>query len=181
MLRDSRVLLSAVVVIVLLALFSWSARDHALAQSILGDERQGEPFQLDGLTWRDQQTFINSGKRCATRPVEAVEAQAIAAGLARFRAEGATGGANTPFRFVPVAVDRTVNDTWFGASPGTAAEQEMKTSLHQGTAKGLNLYTNAPGGGLLGWATFPWDYTSAPLLDGVVVWYTSLPRGSAPP
>ena len=70
MLRDSWVLLSAVVVMLLLALFSWSARDHALAQSVLGDERQGEPFRLDGLTWRDQQAFINSGRRCATRPVE---------------------------------------------------------------------------------------------------------------
>jgi hypothetical protein len=94
---------------------------------------------------------------------------------------GATGGANTPFRFVPVAVDRTANDSWFTASPGSAAEHEMKTSLHQGTARDLNLYTNAPGGGLLGWATFPWDYTGAPLLDGVVVWYASLPGGSAPP
>jgi hypothetical protein len=229
MLRDSWVLLSAVVVVLLLALFSWSARNQALAQSVLGDERQGEAFQLDGLTWRDQQAFINSGRRCATRPVEAMEAQAIAARLAHFRAEqayaaferdpgsvsvnvyfhvitasngegnlsdatlltqidvlnaaysGATGGANTPFRFVPVAVDRTVNDTWFGASPGTAAEQEMKTALHQGTAKDLNLYTNATGGGLLGWATFPWDYSGAPLLDGVVVWYASLPGGYAPP
>jgi Pregnancy-associated plasma protein-A len=94
---------------------------------------------------------------------------------------GASGGANTPFRFVPVAVDRTANDAWFGASPGSAAEYEMKTSLRQGTAKDLNLYTNAPGGGLLGWATFPWDYTGAPSLDGIVVWYASLPGGSAPP
>jgi hypothetical protein len=94
---------------------------------------------------------------------------------------GATGGANTPFRFVLVAVDRTAHDTWFTARPGTAAEQEMKRSLHQGTAKDLNLYTNAPEGGLLGWATFPWDYSGAPLLDGVVVWYASLPGGAAAP
>jgi len=229
MLRDSRVPLSAVVVMLLLALLAGIARNQALAQSVLAAERPGQAFQLDGLTWHGQQAFIDSGMRCGTRPVEVSEAQAIAAGLARFRAEqpyaaferdpgsvsvnvyfhvitasngegnlsdttllaqidvfnaaysGATGGANTPFRFVPIAVDRAVNDTWFGASPGTAAEQEMKTSLHQGTAKDLNLYTNAPGGGLLGWATFPWDYTSAPLLDGVVVWYASLPGGSAPP
>ena len=57
----------------------------------------------------------------------------------------------------------------------------MKAALRQGTAKDLNLYTNAPGGGLLGWATFPWDYASAPLLDGVVVWYASFPGGAASP
>ena len=33
MLRDSRVLLSAVVVMLLLALFSWIARDHALPRA----------------------------------------------------------------------------------------------------------------------------------------------------
>ena len=95
---------------------------------------------------------------------------------------GATGGgADTPFRFVLVAVDHTVNDAWFTAGPGTGEEQEMKAALHRGTAKDLNLYSNAPGGPLLGWATLPWDYFSAPLLDGVVVLYTSLPGGSAAP
>ena len=229
MLRDSPVLLPAVVVVLLLTMFAGIAHNQALAQSVLTADRPGQSFHLDGLTWHDQQAFIDSGMRCGTRPVEVSEAQGIVAGLARFRAEqpyaaferdlgsvpvnvyfhvittsngegnlndatllaqidvlnaaysGATGGANTPFRFVPVAVDRTVNNTWFGASPGTAAEQEMKTALHQGTAKDLNLYTNAPGDGLLGWATFPWDYTSAPWLDGVVVWSTSLPGGSALP
>jgi hypothetical protein len=227
--RDSRVLLPAVGVMLLLAAVAIIARDQALAQSLPGEVEPGEPFHLDDFTWRDQQAFIDSGMRCATRFVGVIEAQAIAAGLAQFRAEqidtaferapgsvpvnvyvhvitastgegnlsdatlqaqinvlnaaysGATGGANTPFRFVPVAVDRTANDTWFGARPGTAAEQEMKATLHQGTAKDLNLYTNAPGGGLLGWATFPWDYPSAPLLDGVVVWYATLPGGSTPP
>ena len=94
---------------------------------------------------------------------------------------GLTGGANTPFRFVLVSTNRVVNNTWFTATHGTAAETAMKTALHQGGAKDLNFYTNGMGGGLLGWATFPSDYSSKPLMDGVVCLYSSLPGGSASP
>jgi pregnancy-associated plasma protein-A len=94
--------------------------------------------------------------------------------------DGTTGGTNTPFRFALVAVDRTANAAWFTAGPGTPAEQEMKTALHRGTAKDLNLYTNTPPQ-LLGWATVPWDYANAPLDDGVVILYASLPGGAAAP
>jgi hypothetical protein len=91
---------------------------------------------------------------------------------------GATGGANTPFRFVLAGVDRTTNVAWFNAGPDTAAEREMKTALHTGDAKVLNFYTNNAGGYLLGWATFPFWYAGDPLMDGVVCLYSSLPGGS---
>lgn len=94
---------------------------------------------------------------------------------------GATGGTNTSFRFVLAGVDRTTNATWFTATYNTTAETQMKTALRRGTADDLNLYTNGMGGGLLGWATWPWDYAGAPAKDGVVVLYSSLPGGTASP
>lgn len=92
---------------------------------------------------------------------------------------GRTGGAATPFRFELAGVDRTVNDRWFGAGPGTAAEREMKSALRIGGAADLNFYTN-DGGGYLGWATFPFWYAGDPTDDGIVCWFDSLPGGSHP-
>lgn len=89
--------------------------------------------------------------------------------------------AGTGWSFTLVSVDRTTNATWYTAGPGTVAETQMKSGLRQGTADDLNIYTNSPGGGLLGWATFPSSYASKPLSDGVVLLYSSLPGGSATP
>jgi hypothetical protein len=94
---------------------------------------------------------------------------------------GATGGANTPFRFVLAGVDRTTNVEWFNAGPDSAAERAMKTALHTGDAKVLNFYTNNAGGVLLGWATFPFWYAGDPSMDGVVCLYSSLPGGTEVP
>jgi Pregnancy-associated plasma protein-A len=78
-------------------------------------------------------------------------------------------------------VDRTTNATWYTAGPGSLAEAEMKAALRKGSKSDLNIYTNNPGGGLLGWATFPWNYSSNPSNDGVVILYSSLPGGTAVP
>lgn len=94
---------------------------------------------------------------------------------------GVTGGYNTPFRFTLAGTDYTNNATYYTCQPGTSAERAMKNALHRGTAKDLNLYFNNMGGGLLGWATFPSDYSSAPLMDGVVILNASIPGGSASP
>jgi hypothetical protein len=94
---------------------------------------------------------------------------------------GLTGGANTKYRFQLVSTSRTANNTWWTAGYGSTAETQMKTALRQGGAADLNFYTNNPGGGLLGWATFPSSYSGKPLMDGVVCLYSSLPGGSAAP
>jgi hypothetical protein len=94
---------------------------------------------------------------------------------------GLTGGANTKFRFVLAATDRTSNATWFAAGYGSAAERAMKQALRRGTARDLNFYTNAPSTGELGWATFPSSYSSNPLMDGVVCDYRTLPGGTFAP
>lgn len=88
----------------------------------------------------------------------------------------------TPYYFQQVGgIDRYNNTSWYTAGPGSSAEAQMKSSLRQGDRGDLNVYISNPGGGLLGWATFPSSFTNAPSNDGVVVLGASLPGGSAAP
>ena len=92
-----------------------------------------------------------------------------------------SGFAATGWSFNLYQVDRTTNATWFNGCYNVSTEIAMKNSLHRGTKRDLNLYTCNPSNGILGYATFPSDYTSAPSRDGVVILYSSLPGGSAAP
>ena len=88
---------------------------------------------------------------------------------------------NSGFRFTLAAVTRTTNGAWYTMSPGSPQEAQAKAALRRGTADDLNLYSANPGGGLLGWATFPSSYAKQPTQDGVVLLYSSLPGGSTVP
>lgn len=91
------------------------------------------------------------------------------------------GEENRGFDFNLVATTRTTNSTWYSTCEQSSTESAMKTALRQGTAADLNIYTCNPGGGLLGYATFPSSYASNPRRDGVVLLHSSLPGGSAAP
>ncbi|KAI8847068.1 hypothetical protein BC829DRAFT_397111 [Chytridium lagenaria] len=87
------------------------------------------------------------------------------------------------YNFVLTETIRTTNDAWFNsAAPSTAQQTQMKNALRKGTAADLNVYTvgfnSGSGAGLLGYATFPSSYRTAPLDDGVVVLFSSLPGGT---
>ncbi|KAJ7109574.1 metalloprotease [Mycena crocata] len=96
---------------------------------------------------------------------------------------------NTGITWVLANTTRTVNANWFnlaGPSGSNVAQQTaMKNALRQGGAADLNVYsvgfTNIIDQGLLGYATFPSSYTSAPKDDGVVMLFSSVPGGTAAP
>jgi hypothetical protein len=90
------------------------------------------------------------------------------------------GSTNTAFRFQLMQVTRTTNDAWYNAGPNSTAETQMKNALRVGGKNALNVYSTS-GGGYLGWATFPWNYSGAPKKDGVVIYHASMPGGSASP
>lgn len=92
---------------------------------------------------------------------------------------GAYGAYNWTFNLAGTTT--TANSTWYNNCDASSTEAAMKSALRQGGSADLNIYTCNPGGGLLGWATFPWWYAGDPTSDGVVILNESLPGGSAAP
>lgn len=93
---------------------------------------------------------------------------------------GLTGGADTGISFDLVDTDRTINPDWY---PIYFDETEVaaKTALHEGGSRTLNIYIAAISGGILGWATFPDDYSFDPTMDGVVIDNATIPGGGGAP
>jgi hypothetical protein len=90
--------------------------------------------------------------------------------------------AATRYRFTLKRIDYTKRDGWYHAFFNGPRDQRMKRKLHVGNARTLNVYIN--GGGptgysVLGWSRFPWQYRSAPYLDGVSVNAAAMPGGKA--
>lgn len=83
--------------------------------------------------------------------------------------------------FTQASVDRTDNGVWHRMTMNSAAERKAKTALGRQQDRSLNFYVAGIGAGLLGWATFPADFTSDPVRDGVVVLFSSLPNGASEP
>jgi hypothetical protein len=83
------------------------------------------------------------------------------------------------FEFIYQGKDTTPNSRYYTATPGTTSEAQMKFSLRKGGDNALNIYTSAPGGGVLGWATFPQSNIDSG--DGIVLRYDTLPRGDLVP
>ncbi|KAF9057437.1 metalloprotease [Panaeolus papilionaceus] len=94
--------------------------------------------------------------------------------------------ANAGITWVLAGTTRTTNSGWFtNVGPSNSQQTSMKNSLRTGAAKDLNVYTvgfkSGSGAGLLGYSTFPSDYSSNPKDDGVVILYSSLPGGTSSP
>jgi hypothetical protein len=88
---------------------------------------------------------------------------------------------NIEFSYSEDQVRVVENARWYSMDHGSAAEREAKTALHGSPERHLNFYTAGLTGGLLGWATFPWELAGDRVMDGVVMLDESLPGGSASP
>jgi len=83
------------------------------------------------------------------------------------------------FSFTLIKNQKINNPTWF--SLGVDQDNQYKNQLHEGNCGTLNVYSLNPGGGLLGWATFPTGCSGVTKNDGVVILHSSVPEGASSP
>lgn len=75
------------------------------------------------------------------------------------------------------SVDFTDNPDWFHMAPNTPEEAAAKSVLGLDSSQYFNIYSAGLENGLGGWATFPWNQAANPVLDGVVILYSTVPDG----
>ncbi|KAI9328717.1 hypothetical protein BDR26DRAFT_873667 [Obelidium mucronatum] len=80
-------------------------------------------------------------------------------------------------QFILAGVTRQNNSALWTSSSGSS----LGPSLRKGGAETLNIYSNNPGGNLLGIATLPSGYSSNPKGDSVIIHYGTFPGGSKSP
>jgi hypothetical protein len=80
--------------------------------------------------------------------------------------------AGTGMSFTLAGVDRYYNNSWHTDKSSTT----YRAKTRQGGANALNIWL--VDFKYLGIATFPWDYSRSPSIDGIRVHYASLPGGS---
>ncbi|MBU8871678.1 MAG: PKD domain-containing protein [Gemmatimonadales bacterium] len=85
------------------------------------------------------------------------------------------------YTFELASIDRTYNTRWSTHRYGSSNERKMKEALAIDPATTLNIYLCNVGGGLLGYATFPYMYPEDSYMHGVVCLYSSVPGGTAVP
>jgi len=85
------------------------------------------------------------------------------------------------FTYDPSSVKTVDKPAWFNMGMASAAEREAKTALHIPAEHSLNLYTAALQNGLLGWAHFPWELAGDPIMDGLVILWSTFPGGESAP
>ncbi|CAE6492903.1 unnamed protein product, partial [Rhizoctonia solani] len=95
--------------------------------------------------------------------------------------------ARTGLRFTLANTEHINNTNWFNqVYLGSTYQTEMKQALHKSNAAALNVYTvgfvKVPdyAADTIGYATLPYNYAGAPMNDGVVILYSTVPGGSAP-
>lgn len=69
------------------------------------------------------------------------------------------------------------NSSWFANCAGWQRDA-MKSALHTGGRRTLNLYLCEPNDGTLGYSSFPWEYSGHPERDGVIIRHDTVPGGA---
>lgn len=92
-----------------------------------------------------------------------------------YQAAGAT------FKYDPKQVKVHESTEWFTMDHGSSAERQAKSALRASPERHLNFYTAGLRGGLLGWATFPWELEGDRDRDGIVILHSTLPGGDETP